>query len=62
MAEELSKRWGKFSLNEDENAGVALDVAEIAPMVHKGQVCLVGKILVDRMVPKDDFWAPLIRI
>jgi hypothetical protein len=35
MEEELTKRWGKFSLNNDENAGVSLDVAEIEPMVHR---------------------------
>jgi hypothetical protein len=62
MAEELSERWGKFSLNEEENNGVALDVGEIAPMVHRGKVCLIGKILADRIVPKDYFRAPLTRI
>jgi len=62
MADELSERWGKFSLNEEENNGVALDVGEIAPMVHRGKVCLIGKILADRIVPKDYFRAPLTRI
>ncbi len=62
MEEELTKRWGKFSLNEAENTGVSLEVAEIEPMVHRGKVCLVGKIMAERIVPKEYFKAPLIKI
>jgi hypothetical protein len=54
--------WGKFSLIEDENEGVAMNDSELEPLVHRGQVCLVGKLLVDRIVPKDYFQAPLLRI
>jgi hypothetical protein len=62
MEEELTKRWGKFSLNEAENNGVSLEAAEMAPMVHRGTVCLVGKIMAERIIPKEYFRAPLIKI
>jgi hypothetical protein len=39
MENELTVMWGKFLLNEDENAGVSLAVSEIEPMVHRGKVC-----------------------
>jgi len=62
MEEELTKRWEKFSLNEAENTGVSLEVAKIEPMVHRGKVCLVGKIMAERIVPKEYFRAALIKI
>jgi len=61
MAEDLQEMWGKFSLNKDENSRVSLEDVEIAPMVHRGKICLVGKIMVDRIVPKEFFRALLIR-
>jgi hypothetical protein len=62
MEEELSSMWGKFSLNADENKGVSPDVSEIEPMVHRGKVCLIGKILAERIVPKEYFKTPLTRV
>jgi hypothetical protein len=53
MAEELSERWGKFSLTEDENEGVSMNISELEPLV---------KLLADCIVPKDYFQAPLLRI
>jgi hypothetical protein len=47
MEKELSAMWGKFSTMEDENSGVSLDASEIEPVVHRGKVCLVGKLLAD---------------
>jgi hypothetical protein len=59
MAEDLQEMWGKFSLNKDENSRVSLEDVEIAPMVHRGKICLVGKIMVDRIVPKDPGRKPI---
>jgi hypothetical protein len=61
MEEVLTEKWGKFSLNGDENEGVSLDLEEIAPMVQRGRFCLIGKLLADRIVPKDFFKVPLLR-
>jgi hypothetical protein len=62
MVEELSERWGKFTLDDDESMGVALDGEDIAPLVQKGKKCLIGKLLADRIVPKVHLRAPLLRI
>jgi hypothetical protein len=61
MEEELSKMWGKFSLLEDEDEGVSVDLSELDPLVNRGKVCLNGKILADRIVPKEFFKGPLLR-
>jgi len=55
MAEELSERWGKFTLDDDESIGVALDGEDIAPLVQKGKECLIGKLLADRIVSRLTF-------
>jgi len=60
--EELSKRWGKFTLDDDESTSVTLEGEDIASLVQKGKECLIGKLLVDRIVPKEHFRAPLLRI
>lgn len=62
MEEYLTVRWGKFSLNKEENDGVSLEVAEIEPMVHRGKVCLIGKLMAERIVPKEYFRVPLLKI
>jgi hypothetical protein len=61
MEEELSAMWGRFSLNEEEDSGVSLVADEIEPMVNRGRVCLVGKLMAERIVPKEFFKALLIR-
>jgi hypothetical protein len=58
VEEDLSNLWGKFSLLENETSGVALEVSEIEPMVSKGKYCLIGKLLSNRVVPKDFLKAP----
>jgi hypothetical protein len=47
MEEHLTVRWGKFSLNEEENDGVTLEADEIEPMIHRGKVCLIGKLMAE---------------
>lgn len=40
----------------------SMNVSELETLVHRGQVCLVGKLLVDHIVLKDYFRALLLRI
>jgi hypothetical protein len=61
MEEELSLKWGKLTLNDEENEGVTVDSEELEPMVGRGSLCLIGKVLVDRFVPKDSIRGPLMR-
>jgi hypothetical protein len=59
--EVLANMWGKFSLFEDECLGVTVENEELNPLLVRGKVCAVGKILVDRVIPKDSFKCPLSR-
>jgi hypothetical protein len=61
MEEELSEMWGKFSLLEDEDTGVSLETSDLDPLVDRGKVFLIGKILADCIVPKEFFKGPLLR-
>jgi hypothetical protein len=57
--EKLSTVWGKFTLDEEENVGFSLDISEIDPLVTQGKTCLVGKLVTDRIIPKEFYKAPL---
>jgi hypothetical protein len=60
--EELSSKWGKFSLREEEHVGVSLKALEIIPLVNRGRACVVGKLVADRIIPREYYKAPLTRI
>jgi hypothetical protein len=62
MAEMLANLWGKFSLMEEESLGVLVEAEELDPLLVKGKVCAVGKILADRVIPKDSYKGPLSRV
>jgi hypothetical protein len=61
MADELTAMWGNFSLLEEENLGVSVESTEIVPLESRGKDCLVGKLISDRIVPKEFLRVPLIR-
>jgi hypothetical protein len=60
--EELSTMWGKFTLGEEETVGVSLEIPEIDPLLAQGKTCLVGKLVTDRIIPKEFYKAPLTRL
>jgi hypothetical protein len=62
MDDTLANLWGKFSLVEEESLGVSVEVEELDPLIVKGKVCVIGKILADRVIPKDSFKGPLSRV
>jgi len=62
MMEELSSMWGNFSLREEENVGVSLGAPEVEPLVNRGRSCIVGKLIADRIIPKEYYKDPLTRI
>jgi hypothetical protein len=53
MAEDLTKLRGKFSLFEEESVGVEIEEDALADMVTKGKLCLVGKLITNRVVGKE---------
>jgi len=61
MEEELARMWGNLALNEEENEGISVASEELDYMIGRGSLCLIGKVLVDRFVPKDSIRGPLMR-
>lgn len=61
IVEELTKQWGKLMLREDENPGIVIKEQAIAPLVQRGQACLVGKLLTERSISKEILQTPMIR-
>ena len=53
MANDLTKLWGNFSLAEEESLGVELQEEFLEDTVHRGQTCVVGKLIADRVISKD---------
>ncbi|XP_059428617.1 uncharacterized protein LOC132162401 [Corylus avellana] len=60
-AEELSRLWENLPLMEEGGADLAIGEADIAPVATRGNACIVGKLLADRIVGKDILKTPLIR-
>jgi hypothetical protein len=48
----LSSMWVKFTLSEREDVEVQVGESGVDPLCNRGQSCLVGKLLSDR-VPKE---------
>jgi len=61
MEEELARMWGNLALNEEENEGISVASEELDYMIGRGSLCLIGKVLVDRFVPKESIKSPLKR-
>jgi hypothetical protein len=62
MEDMLANLWGKFSLMEEESLGILVDEEELDPLLAKGKVCAVGKIIADHVIPKDSYKGPLSRV
>ena len=61
MANDLTKLWGKLSLDEGEIMEVAIQSRSVEGMVARGECCVVGKLLSERFVGKDVIKRTLIR-
>jgi hypothetical protein len=59
--EDLTKMWERFNLMEVEDDEVNAPEEEVEPMVERGSVCVVGKLLSDRIVGKEIIRSPMIR-
>jgi hypothetical protein len=61
MLEDLSKLWSRFRLLEAECNDVVKQEDVVEEGVSKGQNCLVGKLIVDRVITKNTVRAILMR-
>ena len=53
MAEDLSDIWKKLSLNEAETLEWETPDEEVNEVVTRGKVCVLGKLMADRLVSKE---------
>jgi hypothetical protein len=53
MAEELTKRWGRFSLSEEERVGVEAIDSVVEALESRGRSWLVGKLIADKIIGKE---------
>jgi hypothetical protein len=61
MAENQPKPWGKISLLEDEDIEFEVQKEEVRGVVARGQLCVVGKLVSDRIVSKETIKTEMLR-
>lgn len=65
-ADELSSLLGNFSLSAEERSDVQIQTQKVHPLVEKGKSCLVGRVIANRFVTKENLkpnlmkaWRPI---
>jgi hypothetical protein len=61
MAEDLENLWGNFSLAEEEEEELEIVAQETDGIAQRGKLCLVGKLIADRLISKETVKSKLIR-
>jgi hypothetical protein len=61
MAEDLTRLWGNFSLDEGETTELEIQPRLVVNQVARGKCCLVGKLIADHFVGKDVIKRSLIK-
>lgn len=52
MMEVIEELWNKLQLIEEEEADIEITVEEVESVRKKGDLCLIGKLWVDRVINK----------
>jgi hypothetical protein len=61
MTEDVTKMWERFNLFEEESVGIKTRDDDFEPLVGRGNSCVMGKLLADRIMGKEIIKKPLIR-
>jgi hypothetical protein len=61
MAEDLTNLWGNLSLVEEEEDELEIMAPAMDSLTRRGELCLVGKLITDRLVSKETVRTKLIR-
>lgn len=61
LAADLTKLLGNFSLSEEESVGIEIQDEASTEAVHQGKLCLVGRLLADRIMGKETIKTTLLR-
>lgn len=62
MADDLSSMWQDFNLSEGENDEVIVQQQAVEEIVTRGNSCLVGKLIADRIIGKDTIRPKLLQL
>lgn len=60
MADDLSNLWANLTLSEGEDGEIEINTSEVQGAIKRGQSCVVGKLVSDRMVSKETIKTTLI--
>jgi hypothetical protein len=61
MAEDLTNLWGNLSLVEEEDDELEIADPAMDGLAQRGKLCLVGKLIADRLISKETIKSKLIR-
>jgi hypothetical protein len=61
MAEDLSRMWDSFSLRDDEDGEMEIQQQAWEVGTLRGKLCVMGKLIADRMMSKEIIRTQLIR-
>ena len=53
MPDELSNLWANFSLAKDEDGEFEIQTTEVKGTINQGQLCIIGKLLSNRIISKE---------
>lgn len=62
MSEDSSNPWGTISLTEEEDMDIEIKATEVSEVVTRGQSCIVGKLVADRLISKETIKTSLKRL
>jgi hypothetical protein len=61
MAEDLTNMWQDFNLSEGESVEVVVQQQAVEEVATRGNSCLVGKLIADRIIGKDTIRAKMLQ-
>jgi hypothetical protein len=54
--------WANFSLAEDEDGELEIQTTEVKGIINQGQLCIIGKLLSERIISKEMIKETLLRL
>ena len=60
MADDLAKMWENLSISDEEGEVMEIKNHSMINLVNWGQLCLVGKLMTERLVSKETTKSKLI--
>ena len=61
MTDELSNQWANLSLSEGEDGELEIQKTDVKEIINRGQFCIIGKLLFERIISKETIKSTLVR-